>query len=113
MIPGQIEILRYIPGIYDMGIDLDVKDNGGRRLLSWAAEKNHSSAVQLFLQCGLGVDVNAKDAIGRTPLSWAAAREFPEAARVVKLFLTHSGTEVNAKDNRGRTPLSWAAARTD
>ena len=75
--------------------------------------KNHSSAVQLFLQCGLGVDVNAKDAIGRTPLSWAADREFSETARVVKLFLTHGGTEVNAKDYRGRTPLSWAAARTD
>jgi ankyrin repeat protein len=50
------------------GIDLNSKDNGGRTVLSRAAELGYKVIVELFL-AKKSVNLNSKDKAGRSPLS--------------------------------------------
>ncbi|RYP66398.1 hypothetical protein DL771_007807 [Monosporascus sp. 5C6A] len=88
-----------------VGIDVDVKDNHGRTLLSWAAENGNEAVVRQLLATGK-VDIDTKDNSGRTPLS-LAAENGNEA--VVRQLLATGKVDIDTKDNSSRTPLSLAA----
>jgi ankyrin repeat protein len=49
----------------------DLKDNGGRTPLSYAAESGHYATVKLLLATN-GVDAHSEDDDGMTPLYWAS-----------------------------------------
>lgn len=80
---------------------VDSKDNGGRRPLSWAAEKGHEGIVKLLLATE-EVNIDSKDEYGRTPLSRAVKKGY-EA--VVKLLLEKSA-KLEIQDKDSRTPLA-------
>jgi ankyrin repeat protein len=99
------------------GIDLRLKDNGGRTPLSWAVEKGSKSVVCLLLQKNSiflnskdSIGLNSKDNSGRTPLSWAVETR---NKGVVGLLLERGNIELNSKDNDVQTPLLLAAKMGD
>lgn len=49
-------------------MDVDLKDNDGRTLLSYAAEEGNEAIVKLLFEQG-NVNVDSKGDDGRTPLS--------------------------------------------
>ncbi|KAL7934394.1 ankyrin repeat-containing domain protein [Trichoderma chlorosporum] len=84
-------------------INVDVKDEGGRTSLTWAAECGHEAAVRLLIDNGAEID--AKDRTYQTSLSFSAKNGH---GAIVKLLLGR-GAEVDTKDQNGKTPLFWAA----
>ncbi|KAL8646402.1 MAG: hypothetical protein Q9226_006871 [Calogaya cf. arnoldii] len=69
-----------------------------------AAEKGHTSVVQMLL--GFGASVTKSDDEGRTALSCAAARGHKE---IVQLLLS-ANADIHHRDNNGHTPLVLAVA---
>ena len=61
--------------------DVDMKDNYGQTLLSWAAKKGHEGVVKLLLEAN--VDVESEDRYDRTPLSWAAKNGHEGVAKLL------------------------------
>lgn len=86
-------------------VDTSMRDNGGRTLLSHAAENGNEAVVKLLLGMGKA-DIDSRDTSGRTSLS-RAAENGHEA--VAKLLLEMGKADVDAKDTYGQTPLRWAA----
>ena len=81
--------------------DVNVKNEDGEMVLCVAADKGHTSVVELLLKAD-GVDVNKENNNGSTPLL-ITARE--GHASVVKLLLKADGVDVNKENNNGSTPL--------
>ncbi|KAK6000624.1 hypothetical protein QM012_003349 [Aureobasidium pullulans] len=91
----------------------NVKDNFGRRPLSYAAELNDITAADLLIAAG--ADPNSEDekpvkGIERnidayTPLSYATRAGHLQMVKI----LFKQGPDVNHRDHRGRTLLSYAA----
>lgn len=95
---GRIHI---VERFLKMNIDIESRDNSGRRPLSWAAEKGHNAVVKLLIDTGK-TDINSKDSISETPLSRAGCNGY-EA--VVKLLLDTGKADIESKDDHDRTPL--------
>ena len=94
--------------LLESGLPVDMKDENGYTLLSYAAGRGNLSAVKTLLQKGAYIE--QRDKRGRTPLSMATDPLFGDGWATVKL-LCDSGAQIDTKDAEGRTPLSWAATR--
>ena len=81
---------------------VNVKAEGGRTPLHYAATCNAATGAKLLIDNG--AKINAKDEDGKTPLHYAA---ICNAAAVAKLLIANDA-EVKAKDNDGHTPLDYA-----
>ncbi|KID97501.1 ankyrin repeat protein, partial [Metarhizium majus ARSEF 297] len=86
-------------------IDPNFSDDGGRRLLWWAAQEGFQDVVQLLVAQD-DVAAHASDWRGRTPLHRASERGHEG---VVKLLLANVKVDVNSWDSHGQTPLLCAA----
>ncbi|RYP15273.1 hypothetical protein DL767_010342 [Monosporascus sp. MG133] len=84
-------------------VNMDTRDDEGRALLFWAAEKGHDAIVKLLVE--KGADLEIQDTFGQTPL-WYGVRNAREA--VIKLLL-EKGANIESRSSDGPTPLSWAA----
>ncbi|KAL3297492.1 Pfs NACHT and Ankyrin domain protein [Colletotrichum asianum] len=78
----------------------------GRTALSYAAEKDQNSVVELLLTKP-EVDVDSKDSLGRTALFYASI----EGYRVIVDILIDHHASADSSDRYGSTPLSLAARR--
>ncbi|KAB8221756.1 ankyrin repeat-containing domain protein [Aspergillus novoparasiticus] len=86
-------------------MNVNLTDNEGRTLLSYAAQKGNWEITQLLLS-QRAIKADQRDDRGQTPLSYAA-----EAGHIniVWLFLTRGDVNVTSNDASGLTPLSYAA----
>ncbi|KJK65079.1 ANK ankyrin repeat protein [Aspergillus parasiticus SU-1] len=86
-------------------MNVNLTDNEGRTLLSYAAQKGNWEITQLLLS-QRAIKADQGDDRGQTPLSYAA-----EAGHIniVWLFLTRRDVNVTSNDASGLTPLSYAA----
>ena len=71
------------------GVELNLKDNGGRTALLFAGYEGHADVVKLLIEHD-GVELNLKDDNGQTVLSRAASQGHAE---VVKLLLEQKDIE--------------------
>jgi len=127
----------------ERGADPNVKDDGGRTPLHWAAQQGLLDIVRLLLR--FGARVNLRDSLGFTPLAVAAGegyeslvRQFVAAgaspdlrihsneggtalhlacswgrSRVVRILVECSEANVNLRDRTGKTPLGYALEAGD
>ncbi|WP_265039233.1 ankyrin repeat domain-containing protein [Wolbachia endosymbiont (group A) of Yponomeuta plumbellus] len=82
---------------------LEIRDNGGRVPLHYAAYNGKLDVVKYFVDEGK-VDVNLRDNDGQVPLhsaSWSGHLDVVE-------YLISKGADINAKDKDGKTPLDVA-----
>ncbi|KFY10697.1 hypothetical protein V492_04887 [Pseudogymnoascus sp. VKM F-4246] len=88
------------------GHEPDPKDSCGRTPLSYAAEYEQTTVVELLLNTGK-VDAGSRDTSSRTPMLYAAING---SEAVFKLLLKTGKVDVDTRDSHGRTPLIYAAA---
>ncbi len=81
---------------------VNVRDEGRRTPLHWAAARNDTALVALLLS--KGADVNARNSYGETPL----LEGIGNGDRQLNELLIAKGADVNAKDDAGNTVLQWA-----
>uniref|UniRef100_A0A1A9VK18 ANK_REP_REGION domain-containing protein n=1 Tax=Glossina austeni TaxID=7395 RepID=A0A1A9VK18_GLOAU len=84
-------------------VDVAAKDDRGKTLLHWAAEKGYTDIVNTLL--GKGADVNAKDNYGETPIYLALQYGHVDVAKVLS---EAKGININIADKNGKIPLDWA-----
>ena len=65
------------------GLDVNARDNDGRTLLSWAAQRGQLEATAFLLS--QGAEINAQDRSGTTPLGWAERAKRREVATLLGL----------------------------
>jgi ankyrin repeat protein len=86
-------------------VDVNVKDNGGRTALVFAADWGNEKLVELLLNHP-EIDVNLRPKEGYGPLMRAANGGFEKC---VKLLLGHPGIDVNVQTGSNWTALMIAA----
>ncbi len=97
---GDNEIVRLL---LDKGAVIDKKEkNYGRTLLHIAANKGHTSAIDLLFN--MGADINSADNDGYTPLHLASVKGYADVVN----YLVNNNARVNLKDSRNNTPLHYA-----
>jgi ankyrin repeat protein len=89
--------------LYEMGVDLGVRDRNGRSLVSHAAGNGYLGALR-FLLSQNEQDVNSQDEAGRTAFSWATENGH---YAVVRLLL-ENGADMGIKYQKMKTPRSHA-----
>jgi len=88
---GQLDLLEQM--LVD-GVEINARDAGGRTLLHWAVENDHTEAVRLLLK--YGADRTMTDRSRRTAYQLAKKRRNPQ---VLHLFESEE-TERQQKDGR-------------
>ena len=89
---------------------VDVSDDGGRTLLSHAAEKGRASIVEFLLSRSTSVSVPDKQ--GRTAIYWAAKEGMETALKVlVQANAPITTTDVNISIQMGYQDISQYLAR--
>ena len=92
--------------INDASTDINARDEGGRTLLSRAAEVGHEELTLALLDRGACLET--LDEQHHTPLLWAAKRGHEHIVRA----LINRGAKVDVRDSWWKqTALSWAAKR--
>ena len=89
--------------LLDNGIDVNSRDENGRRALSIAAQNGREATLRFLVERGAGLD--EKDMNGESALWWAA-RYGHEGSLV---FLLDKGCLIDSADESGQTPLAAAA----
>ncbi|KAI8025638.1 Adenylosuccinate lyase [Camellia lanceoleosa] len=84
------------------GADVNLKNNGGRTALHYAASKGWLKIAEILLSHG--ANINLKDKVGCTPLHCAASTGNSELCEL----LIEEGAKVDAIDKAGQTPLMSA-----
>lgn len=100
---GVVEIAKLL--LSSGRVDVNKRDDSGRRAIHHACEWNRDSIVKLLLP--VIDDHDVRDSTGRTPLQIAANGG---DVAIVKLLL-EKGADPNSKANDGKTPLSSAAEK--
>ncbi|THW80736.1 hypothetical protein D6D17_09829, partial [Aureobasidium pullulans] len=87
---------------------VNVRDQYGRTLLSYAAQMNSVEAVRLLVnaRADLNMKSEEKDDEGLTPLLYAARGGHKDTV----IALLDSGADVRSKDHEGRTALAYASS---
>lgn len=85
-------------------LDLEMEDNDGRTLVSFAAGSGNEQVVKMLLDSSR-VDPDSRDKSGRTPLHHAADTG---QNGTVRLLLASGQVDVDSKDDSGMTPLCYA-----
>ncbi|KAB1208231.1 26S proteasome non-ATPase regulatory subunit 10 [Morella rubra] len=81
------------------GADVNLKNDGGRTALHYAASKGWLKIAESLIS--QGAKINLKDKVGCTPLHRAASTGNSEVCE----FLIEEGAEVDCVDKAGQTPL--------
>ncbi|PNX76560.1 26S proteasome non-ATPase regulatory subunit 10-like protein, partial [Trifolium pratense] len=81
------------------GADVNIKNNGGRTALHYAASKGRMKIAEKLISHN--AKINIKDKVGCTPLHRAASTGNSELCE----FLIEEGADVDAVDRAGQTPL--------
>ncbi|KAL2821430.1 ankyrin [Aspergillus cavernicola] len=84
-------------------LDINLEDQQGRTLLTWATAYGHETLVHMLLQ--RGANPNSTNKFGFSPLFYATVSGKSSIIR----SLIEAGAEVNVVDKNGRTPLFHAA----
>lgn len=92
----------FVEFLRQQGVDMNMRDKGGRTALYIAAENNDEEGIRRLVQ--LGAERQLKDYKGQTPLHRAAAAGH---TRVVELLLG-MGADIDATDKAGWTAASHA-----
>lgn len=91
--------------LLDDGIDPNMGNSQGWRLLHWAAHNGHRKTCQVLLDSK--ADPNVQDERGRTPLFWSSFYCNVEGQK----FFLENGTDHTIKDFNGWTALHWAVSK--
>merc|ERR1711860_61994 len=94
-------------GSKDFGIDLNAKDNFGRKAWHLACFKGQTETAQLLIQSSkeFGIDLNAKDDNEWTALHKACNRGKPKTVQMILKNWKEFGIDIKAQDNQGKTAL--------
>ncbi|KAL2033341.1 hypothetical protein VTO58DRAFT_104055 [Aureobasidium pullulans] len=86
---------------------VNVRDQYGRTLLSYAAQMNSVEAVRLLVNAGADLNMKSEEKgdAGFTPLLYAACGGHEDTV----IALLDSGADVRSKDHGGRTALAYAS----
>jgi ankyrin repeat protein len=90
------------------GVDATEKDLAGRTGLSWAAERGHTSVVDLLLETDY-LHLTFVDNCQRTPLHYACAGGHLEIVSMILSRSPEASLMIDGRDYWGSTPLSIAA----
>jgi ankyrin repeat protein len=85
------------------GVDLNIRDNGGKTALIWASYENNIEVVKLLIEAGANLDIRTNG--GRTALMLASYNNYGE---IVKLLIK-AGAHLNIRNNWGKTALIEAS----
>jgi ankyrin repeat protein len=87
--------------------DTMLKDNEGRSVLHFAAQRGNTAVVEYLIGLGPHVDVRCRDRRRRTVLHYAVENKRTEIiAKIIR-----QGADIHARDFQGRTVLHHAAWR--
>ncbi|KAJ6016529.1 hypothetical protein N7540_011120 [Penicillium herquei] len=87
------------------GIDLNLRNHGGRTSIFFAVECSQTESLMLLINKGALFDL--RDNEGRTSLSLAAELGKVDHVRI----LVESKADISSADSKGWTPVFWAVSR--
>ena len=90
--------------LLEAGIDINLKGEGGRTALWWAAYKSYEKIAQLLVKRGANIEAR-DDEDGKTPLMLAVSNKDES----LMALLLDNGASIEERDNQQRTPLWYAA----
>jgi ankyrin repeat protein len=113
--PNDVKQLKYLVTVNE--IDISRRDNRGRTVLSWAAEKGALNAIKILLKSQRSeIDALLEDtgdiSYGRSPLGYAA---FYGHAKVVEAFCKtrKADAQLASVDKKGQNAVVLAADRNN
>lgn len=89
--------------LLDNGLDVNSRDENGRRALSLAAQNGQESSLEFLIERGAGI--HETDKTGESAIWWAARYGHEESL----VYLLDKGCRIDVKDGTGQTALLAAA----